>query len=265
MAKIKTLKQGEDQIIPKTLAQAVSTSDGSNVQIELDNLKSKIGEVPDVSGQINSHNSDPEAHESIRNSINTHISDKNNPHQVTAEQVGADATGSAAQALVDAKSYTDQKVAAIPTPDVSAQINAHNIAEDAHANKNWVTNTTVEENINTHNTSIDAHANKHWLTSSDEELSEIIPGEPIDADTLQGHPASYFATKDDLAGITVDVDLSDYVTNDALNLQLQNYALKTEVQTLTEQLSTLTTRVTNIENEINGVAAKIDEINGEVI
>lgn len=256
MAKIKTLKQGEDQIIPKTLAQAVSTSDGSNVQIELDNLKSKIGEVPDVSGQINSHNADPEAHESIRNSINTHISDKNNPHQVTAEQVGADTTGSAAQALIDAKSYTDQKVAAIPTPDVSAQINAHNIAEDAHANK-------------------------HWLTSSDEELSEIVPGEPIDADTLQGHSASYFATKDDLEGITVDVDLSNYVTNDTLSLQLQNYALKTELETLSQKITTLEstlankadtstvssleTRVINVETEISGVGAKIDEINGEVI
>lgn len=222
MAKIKTLKQGKDQIIPKTLAQAVSTSDGSNVQTELDNLKSKIGEVPDVSGQINSHNSDPEAHESIRNSINTHISNKNNPHQVTAEQVGADATGSAAQALVDAKSYTDQKIAAIPTPDVSAQISAHNIAEDAHANK-------------------------HWLTSSDEELSEIIPDEPINADTLEGHPASYF------------------INEDTLTLKLDNYALKTELEALKEQITTLTEKMASVEAEINGVGAKIDEINGEVI
>lgn len=41
-------------------------------------------------------------------------------------------SGAAATALENAKAYTDQKVAAIPTPDVSAQITAHNESQDAH-------------------------------------------------------------------------------------------------------------------------------------
>ena len=37
------------------------------------------------------------------------------------------------QSVADAKAYTDQKIAAIPTPDVSGQINAHNTNAEAHA------------------------------------------------------------------------------------------------------------------------------------
>ena len=43
--------------------------------------------------------------------LQEHINDKENPHQVTAAQVGADASGSAAQALTDAKAYTDREKA----------------------------------------------------------------------------------------------------------------------------------------------------------
>lgn len=50
----------------------------------------------------------------------------------TAAMVGADASGSAANALNDAKAYTDGKISAIPTPDVSGQIGAHNADNTAH-------------------------------------------------------------------------------------------------------------------------------------
>lgn len=50
----------------------------------------------------------------------------------TASEVGADARGSADSALASAKAYADQQIAAIPTPDVSGQIAAHNAATDAH-------------------------------------------------------------------------------------------------------------------------------------
>lgn len=39
----------------------------------------------------------------------SHIGNKSNPHNVTAAQVGADASGSASNALASAKSYTDTK------------------------------------------------------------------------------------------------------------------------------------------------------------
>ena len=41
-------------------------------------------------------------------------------------------SGAAATALENAKAYTDQKIESIPTPDVSAQITAHNESQDAH-------------------------------------------------------------------------------------------------------------------------------------
>ena len=61
-----------------------------------------------------------------------HMNDRNNPHSVTADQVGADVYGSAAQALADAKVYTDSKVSEIAVPDVSNQIDAHNSDPYAH-------------------------------------------------------------------------------------------------------------------------------------
>jgi hypothetical protein len=50
----------------------------------------------------------------------------------TASEVGADPSGSAGAALKSAKEYTDKQIAAIPTPDVSGQISAHNTAVGTH-------------------------------------------------------------------------------------------------------------------------------------
>lgn len=75
--------------------------------------------------------------------LNTHIASKSNPHGVTAAQVGADAKGAADTALTNAKKYTDQKIAAIPTPDVSGQIETHNTAENAHADKFAAVNAAI--------------------------------------------------------------------------------------------------------------------------
>lgn len=123
-----------------------------------------------------------------------HISNTSNPHGVTAEQVGArpntwtptasdvgaDPAGSSAQALQSAKTYTDQKISAIPTPDVSGQ-------------------------INTHNTSSDAHANMGWITSDDG-----LPDTPalIDADTLGGIVATDYATKNYVDGLVGNIEAS---------------------------------------------------------
>ena len=46
---------------------------------------------------------------------------------------GKETAGAAAQALADAKNYTDTKIAGIPTPDVSGQINTHNTDSNAHS------------------------------------------------------------------------------------------------------------------------------------
>ena len=119
--------------------------------------------VPDVSAQIAQHNADKSAHPDIRailsekeqagaadavqSNLDTHVADKNNPHATTAEQVGADPEGSAAQALTDAKSYTDQKISKIPTPDVSAQIAEHNASGSAHQDiRNLIPTTAAQVN-----------------------------------------------------------------------------------------------------------------------
>ena len=75
------------------------------------------------------------AADTAQTGLNTHIASKSNPHGVTAAQVGADAKGAADTALTNAKKYIDQKITAIPTPDVSGQIETHNTAENAHAAK----------------------------------------------------------------------------------------------------------------------------------
>lgn len=110
--------------------------------------------------------------------LQDHAIDKNNPHGTSAEQVGADPAGSANSALNSAKEYTDQKIAAIPTPDVSGQINEHN-------------------------TSPNAHANMGWITSDDSVPSEPTP---INADTLGGIPASSYATVTQLNEVIGDIN-----------------------------------------------------------
>lgn len=76
--------------------------------------------TPDVSGQISTHNDDLSAHPNIRSSVNAvqtnltnHTNNKNNPHGVTAAQIGAaslDSTGKVPAAqlpeISSVKTYT---------------------------------------------------------------------------------------------------------------------------------------------------------------
>ena len=287
MAEIKTLKQGETQVLPRTVAEAVNTDSGLSVQAELDALKES---TPDVSAQINEHNVAEDAHANrfanylplsggtmtgelvIGNEKNINdigilantISFSKAPNAILAAAsteesqgvvIGVGDTYENFIEITDArilfsstnvllknytptlegsvvnKKYVDDQIAAIPTPDVSGQ-------------------------IETHNTSETAHANMHWLTADDEILSSIDPDGSIDADTLEGHPASYFATKTDLESI----DLSDYVLKSELSTlvpapDLSNYYTKEEVDG----------KITQIQQLIDQAAALVDEINGEVI
>lgn len=73
----------------------------------------------------------------------------------TAEMVGADTSGSAAQALAEAKQYTDDEIKKIPTPDVSTQIQAHNIAGDAHNDIRTLVNDHIANKSNPHGLTAD--------------------------------------------------------------------------------------------------------------
>lgn len=48
-----------------------------------------------------------------KSDLTSHIDNTLNPHRVTADQIGADAIGSASTALANAKSYTDAEIAAL--------------------------------------------------------------------------------------------------------------------------------------------------------
>lgn len=80
-------------------------------------LKRQADATTDVSGQINTHNTDTSAHADIR------------------------------QDIEDAKTYTDEQIAKIPKPDVSAEINSHNTNTAAHSD----IRTTVTTALNTAN------------------------------------------------------------------------------------------------------------------
>lgn len=112
------------------------------------------------------------------------------------------------------KKYVDDQIAAIPTPDVSGQIEAHNISETAHANM-------------------------HWLTADDEMLSSIEPDGSIDADTLESHPASDFVLKSELSTLVPAPDLSNYYTKAQVDEKI------TQIQQLIDQAAALV-------DEING-------------
>jgi hypothetical protein len=78
-------------------------------------VNANLAEAKSYAGTlVNQHNNNSNSHSDIRTAVN-------------------EAKTSATKALTDAKSYTDSKVAAIPTPDVSGQINAHDASSSAHA------------------------------------------------------------------------------------------------------------------------------------
>lgn len=288
MAQIRTLMQNDTQVLPRTVAEAVSTDAGSNVQAELDALRGDIENV-DVSEQISAHNIAEDAHNNRFNQYlpltggtitgNLVISNEEmfdgapNSNTITFSQtphikiyasgatggdqrfaiveensssgfmIECDSTGSYTNVSMDGKQvfiygegvfldnnyipsmdksvvnkkYVDDQIAAIPTPDVSAQI-----AE--------------------HNTSTSAHANMGWITAEDEMLSNIDPDGSIDADTLESHPASDFVLKSELSTLVPAPDLSNYYT-------------KAQVDE----------KITQIQQLIDQAAALVDEINGEVI
>jgi hypothetical protein len=61
--------------------------------------------------------------------VGDHVTNKNNPHSVTAEQVGADPAGSAAQALTDAKKYTLDQISTFGE-HFSNKDNPHNVTAE---------------------------------------------------------------------------------------------------------------------------------------
>lgn len=107
--------------------------------------------TPDVSGQINTHNTSSSAHSDIRTAINT---------------IGN-----------SAKQYTDQQIAAIPTPDVSGQIGIHNTSTDAHNDiRDLIDGLTTRLNTlaNSDDTTLDQMAEVVAYIKANRELIESV-------------------------------------------------------------------------------------------
>ena len=135
----------------KARDEAESISSGAGASVEYVALKVQEAEdnanaytdqkiatipTPDVSGQINTHNTSGAAHSDIRTAV--------------------------ANAETNANKYTDQKIAAIPTPDVSGQINAHNANGEAHADIRQIAHNAASLATSANATAEAASRNADW-------------------------------------------------------------------------------------------------------
>ena len=98
--------------------------DGGNIYTE----QAVIPTLNDLTTAINSHNTSNTAHADIRSAI-TAKADAVHSHSyndLTDKPTIPSIAGLATE------TYVDEKISEIPTPDVSGQINTHNVAVDAH-------------------------------------------------------------------------------------------------------------------------------------
>ena len=91
--------------------------------------------TPDVSGQIGTHNVSADAHIDIRDSIsdiNTSLSTKSDVGHGHSYNDLSDKPSIPSIDGLATETYVDNKIATIPTPDVSGQIDEHNTSLEAH-------------------------------------------------------------------------------------------------------------------------------------
>lgn len=185
----------------------------------------KILEVPtpDVSGQIGTHNADASAHADIRSSISNHTSDTD--IHVTAEEKTA----------WDAKAtttYVNQKIAEIPTPDVSGQIGTHNTNTEAHNDiRELITGLTTRLNT---------------LADSDDttldQLSEIVAYVKNNKSLIDGITTSKVNVADVIDNLTTNVSNKPLSAAQgvALKALIDAIAVPTKVSELTNDSGYLT-------------------------
>ena len=106
-----------------------------------------------------------------------------------------DPAGSAQQALNDAKSYTDQKISEIPTPDVSGQINTHNTDTSAHSD--------IRDLVSGLTTRLNALADSDDTTL--DQLSEIVAYIKNNKSLIDGITTSKVNVDDIINNLTTNV------------------------------------------------------------
>lgn len=175
-----------------------------------DNIPTKISELENDSGYL-SEETDP--------TVPAWAKASNKP-EYTAAEVGADTSGSAAQALSDANAYTDKQILNIPKPDVSGQIEVHNTSTGAHAD--------IRELIDNLDTEVDKKVNTSDIDALYAELDKKVN--------------------------TSDIinDLITSVSNKPLSAK-QGTVLKKSIDTLTSEVENLDipTKISELENDGN--------------
>ena len=178
----------------------------------------------------------------VQTSLTTHINDKENPHNVTKGQVGLDnvdnikqwstnnhpttlsgygitdaATSSQLSALTTKVNTNEDNIAMAETDIESLQGDVGTLKTDMTTVKGAVTTLQDTYVPNTRKINGKALSADITLTSTDlgmGDTSNIIYGEdavnveattPINADTLENHPASYFATASSVTDLTSSV------------------------------------------------------------
>ena len=95
----------------------------------------------------------------------------------------------------DAKSYTDTKISAIPTPDVSGQINDHNTDTSAHADIRTLAQNAQPAKTAITTSNIGSQTVKHASTAGE---ADTVDGWHVNTDPLQWGLKPIVATNLDL-------------------------------------------------------------------
>lgn len=191
----------------------------------------------------------------------------------------------AATAERNAKSYTDQKIAAIPTPDVSKQISEHNTATDSHADIRKAASDaasaaaaaqrtadgkedsgTAAAAVNTHNTAAGAHNDIRLLINElTNRLNALANSEDVDLDQMAELVAYIKDNRELIDQITTGkVSVSDIIDNLTTNVAnkplsaAQGVALKALVDAAA-------TAAANAQTTADGKQAKITGTPGQVV
>lgn len=252
MAQIRTLMQGDTQVLPRTVAEAVSTDAGSNVQAELDALRGKVENI-DVSEQLQNYlplsGGKMTGNILIKDAgfIRTNTGNSTefgnssnfvsfNPSNFMEIQIGG-------QVKASLNTGTFRVYGNISSNNNRIIEVANPTADSDAATKGYV-DTQIESiptpdvsgQIEEHNTASGVHANMGWLTASDARFTNIASNGDVNAKTLDGHAVTEFATKTDLNSVNA-VQLEGHPASyfatsdevDSISDSLANYALKSEL------------------------------------
>ena len=171
-----------------------------------------------------------------------------------------EAQGYANTAESNAKSYTDQQIDSIPTPDVSGQIRTHNSDSTAHNDIRELIDTKISAiptpdvsgQIGEHNTNTEAHNDiRNLITGLTNRLNSLADSDDTTLDQLSEIVAYIKNNKTLIDGITTSkVNVTDIINNLTTNVTnkplsaAQGVALKALIDAIT-----VPTKVSELEND----------------